>query len=155
MSNEFPKLCILLVSENMARMYKNTQFYLTIPTKRFQRHSHANKTLICVAVLGTPAALRANNIQYPGSSTPGSLGRVMVYVRPLAEAVSATRLWSVLTVCVDEPCRIMANVAATSVVTVSVAPGFSCSGDADWMVGRVAALPSVLKRYGGEKICTS
>lgn len=43
----------------------------------------------------------------------------------------------------------MEKLAATLVVTVSVAPGFKDRGLADEIVGLVAGVPSVLNRYGG------
>lgn len=88
----------------------------------------------------------ANSIQYPGNKIPGSVGNVTVYVSPLAVAVSGTRRWSVLIVCVADPYRIMENVEATFVVMVNLAPGFSEAALTEEITGRVALVPSALKR---------
>lgn len=54
---------------------RNLQSYNPEPT----RH-HEPVTLIVEATLGTPFLSITNNIQYPGSTTPGSLGTWKEYV---------------------------------------------------------------------------
>jgi hypothetical protein len=115
--------------------------------------------------LGTPAAFSPKTIHFPGGTKPGFEGTVTVYVLLLPETKSeaqvgvvpqsSMRRWSVSTVCVEEPYRMM-EILERGVLPVTVRglPFEAVVADRV-MVGRVAGLPSALKRYGGLKIWAS
>ncbi len=70
---------------------------------------------------------------------PGSDGSGSTYTVPSGTALSAMRHWSVLTVCVVVPKRIMENDATrVSVFTVRRPPGAASEGDTEEMAGRAA-----------------
>ena len=83
------------------RREKMVELYVKIDQTKSMVLNNAYEpvTLIVEATLGTPFLSMTNNIQYPGSATPGSLGTWNEYeFFPALANVNGIRRWSLLTV---------------------------------------------------------
>lgn len=74
-------------------------------------------------------------------------GKYRLYVVPELELIcSGTRRWSLFTLCVTEDSRTSANLLTAEFVVTAIVPPNGAVEGAEFMLGRVAGVPSELKR---------